>query len=111
MVFLDTYILQVPLGLEWIILIVVVVLVFFGVKKIPELARNFGKASVEYKKARIEAERGVERLRKQGTAISEEREKLEQIAGTMGIDYTDMTDDEIRKAIETEINKAKKSSE
>jgi sec-independent protein translocase protein TatA len=111
MVFLDNYILQIPLGLEWIILIVVVVLVFFGVKKIPELARNFGKASVEYKKARIEAERGVERLRKQGAAINEEREKLEQVAGTLGIDYIDMTDDEIRKAIETEINKAKKSPE
>lgn len=111
MIFLDTYILQVPLGLEWIILIVVVVLVFFGVKKIPELARNFGRASVEYKKAKIEAERGVERLRKPGAAISEEREKLEQIADTLGIDYLNMTDEEMRKAIETEINRAKKSPE
>lgn len=84
---------------------------FFGVKKIPDLARNVGKASVEYKKARIEAERGVERLRKQGAVISEEREKLEQIADTLGIGYSEMTDEGIRKAIETEINRTKKSPE
>ena len=44
---------QVPGGIEWIIIIAVIVLLLFGVKKIPELARNVGKASAEYKKARI----------------------------------------------------------
>ncbi|MBR2299931.1 MAG: twin-arginine translocase TatA/TatE family subunit [Alphaproteobacteria bacterium] len=35
-----------------IILILVVVLVLFGGKKIPELARGLGKAEAEYKKAK-----------------------------------------------------------
>jgi sec-independent protein translocase protein TatA len=35
-------------GFEWVIVIIVFVLVFFGVKKIPEIARSFGKASSEF---------------------------------------------------------------
>ena len=50
---LGNYLLQVPGGIEWVIIIAVIILLFFGVKKIPELARNIGKASAEYKKARI----------------------------------------------------------
>ena len=52
-------ILQVPFGYEWIFIIVIIVVIFFGVKKIPELARSFGKATAEYEKARIEAEKRI----------------------------------------------------
>ena len=46
------------LGFWEIVLIVVVVLVLFGPKRIPELARAVGRANYEYKKAKndIEAE-------------------------------------------------------
>lgn len=40
------------LGLSEIILILAVILVLFGGKRIPELARALGKASYEYKKAK-----------------------------------------------------------
>ncbi len=40
------------LGISEIILILIVVLVLFGGKRIPELARALGKASYEYKKAK-----------------------------------------------------------
>ena len=40
------------LGFTEILLIVVVVLLLFGAKRIPELARAFGRASSEYKKAK-----------------------------------------------------------
>ncbi len=38
---------------EWLLIIVVVILLF-GAKRIPELARSFGKASYEFKKAKDE---------------------------------------------------------
>ncbi|MBQ8482061.1 MAG: twin-arginine translocase TatA/TatE family subunit [Alphaproteobacteria bacterium] len=47
------------LGITEIILILVVVLVLFGGKKIPELARGLGKAQAEYKKAREAIENEV----------------------------------------------------
>ncbi len=40
------------LGVPEIILIVLVVLLLFGGKRIPELARSLGKARYEYKKAK-----------------------------------------------------------
>jgi len=40
------------LGIPEIILIVVVVLLVFGGKRIPELARSLGRAQHEYKKAK-----------------------------------------------------------
>ena len=40
------------IGISELILILIVVLVLFGGKRIPELARALGKASYEYKKAK-----------------------------------------------------------
>ncbi len=42
------------LGLPEIILIVLFVLLVFGAKRIPELARALGRASYEYKKAKTD---------------------------------------------------------
>jgi sec-independent protein translocase protein TatA len=92
-------------GLEWIIIIGLIVVIFFGVRKIPELARSFGKASAEFQKARIEAKRELQQLKSQGNNVG--REKLEAIADSLGIDYTNKNDDELRTAIEIELNKTK----
>lgn len=89
---------------EWVIIIGLIVVVFFGVKKIPELARSFGKATAEYEKARIEAKRELQQLKGQGKLG---REKLESIAETLGIDYSNKNDDELKAAIDLELNKNK----
>lgn len=44
-------------GQEWIILVIVVVVLIFGARKIPELARTFGKAKGEFEKGKIEGEK------------------------------------------------------
>ena len=91
-------------GFEWIIIVALIVVVFFGVRKIPELARSFGKASAEFHKARIEAKRELQQMKSEGNVG---REKLEAIADSLGIDYTNKNDDELRTAIEMELNKSK----
>ena len=105
---------QIPSGFEWIFIVVIVVVLIFGAKKIPDLARGFGKATSEFEKARIEAKRELREIKNAGTSSSTttttntaaNREKLESIADTLGIDYTDKDDDQLRLAIETEINKS-----
>ncbi|MCD6038422.1 MAG: tatA2 [Nitrososphaeraceae archaeon] len=104
---------MIPSGFEWIFIVVIVVVIFFGAKKIPDLARGFGKATTEFEKARIEAKRELREIKNAGTSSSTtttnaaaNREKLESIAETLGIDYTDKDDDQLRLAIETEINKS-----
>jgi sec-independent protein translocase protein TatA len=102
---IDNLLMQMPFGFEWIFIIVIIVVLFFGVKKIPELAKSFGKATAEFEKAKIEAKRDLEKYKKENTEI--EREKLESIAETLRIDYTDKNDEALKKAIENEINKNK----
>jgi sec-independent protein translocase protein TatA len=89
-------------GFEWVFIVLIIVVLFFGAKKIPELARSFGKATTEFEKAKIEARKEIQEAKIQDTKVG--REKLEAIADTLGIDYTNKNDEELRMAIETEIN-------
>jgi len=93
-------------GVEIIIIILVGLLIIFGAKKIPELAKSFGKATSEFEKARIEARRELHDIKNKDSTVLG-REKLEAIAETLGIDYTNKNDEQLRFAIETEINKNK----
>jgi sec-independent protein translocase protein TatA len=91
-------------GLEWIIIIAIIVALFFGVKKIPELARSFGRASGEFEKAKMEMRKEIERVK---TGEPSERHKLESIADKLGIEYSNKNDEELRKAIEENLSKNK----
>lgn len=51
------------LGITEITLILVVILLLFGGKRIPELARALGKASYEYKKAKDVIKKEAEELK------------------------------------------------
>ena len=92
-------------GFEWVIIIGLIVVLFFGVRKIPELARSFGKASGEFEKARLEAKRELQQMKGKETVVG--REKLEAIADSLGIDYSNKDDEQLRAAIELELNKTK----
>lgn len=49
-----------PGGFEWII-IVLVILLFFGAKRIPELARGLGKGINEFRKASDDIKKEIEK--------------------------------------------------
>jgi TatA/E family protein of Tat protein translocase len=51
-------------GFEWIILGAIILALFLGVKKIPEFAKSFGRASGEFEKAKIEMRKELERAKK-----------------------------------------------
>jgi len=101
---------------EWIIIIVVIAVVIFGAKKVPEIARAFGRATTEYEKAKIEAKKELQRVKDLGTTTSattatetkvQDKEKLESVANALEINHSEMSDDELRSAIQAEINKDK----
>ena len=99
-------------GTEWIIIIIVIAVVIFGAKKVPEIARSFGRATTEYEKAKIEAKKELQRVKELGTTTTTEtnvqdREKLESVANKLGINHSEMSDDQLRAAIQAEINKDK----
>lgn len=55
------------LGLSEIVLILIVVLILFGGKRIPELAKALGRAQYEYKKARDMLQNEAQELKKTST--------------------------------------------
>ena len=52
------------LGIHEIILILVVILILFGAKRIPELAKAMGRAQYEYKKAKTAIQKEAEEFEK-----------------------------------------------
>ena len=50
-----------PIGTPELVLIFIVVLLLFGAKKLPELARGMGKSMGEFKRAREEFEHEITR--------------------------------------------------
>lgn len=63
------------LGLTEIALILIVVLVLFGGKRIPELAKALGKAQYEYKKAKEMLQNEAQDLKDTVEKAAEEEEK------------------------------------
>ena len=47
----------IPQGGEIVIIVIVIGVLIFGAKKIPELAKTFGKAKGEFEKGKIEGEK------------------------------------------------------
>jgi sec-independent protein translocase protein TatA len=49
-----------PIGMQELLVILIIVILFFGAKKIPELAKGLGTGIKEFKKASNEAEKQID---------------------------------------------------
>lgn len=58
-------------GQEWIWIIVVIAVLLFGAKKIPQLAKTFGKAKGEYEKGRIEGDKELKEYKEKNKSKSD----------------------------------------
>jgi sec-independent protein translocase protein TatA len=94
----------IPGGYEWILIILIIIIVIFGAKKIPQLARSFGKATSEFEKARIESKNELEKIKNEDRLS---RKKLESIADTLRIDYDGKDDESLKKDIDAAIKRGK----
>ena len=59
---------------EIIVLIVIIGVLIFGAKKIPELAKTFGKAKGEFEKGKIEADKDLKEFREEINSSSKDKE-------------------------------------
>ena len=98
-------------GSEWIIIGLVVVILLFGSKKLPEFSRTIGKAMGEFEKVRTMSlkQRIDDDSNYLGPRISQavdnERHKLEMLAESLGIDHVNKNDEELRLLILEKINR------
>ena len=98
-------------GSEWIIIGLLVVILLFGSKKLPEFSRTIGKAMGEFEKIRTMSVR--QRIDDDSNylgprisqAVDNERHKLEMLAESLGIDHVNKNDEELRLLILEKINR------
>jgi sec-independent protein translocase protein TatA len=107
---LENYVMNVG-GSEWLMIGLLVIILLFGSKKLPEFSRTIGKAVGEFEKMRnstltqkIGQDSNYLGPRVAG-AVDNERHKLEVIAESLGIDYVNKNDEELRLLISDRINR------
>jgi len=61
----------IPQGGEIVIIVIVIGVLIFGAKKIPELAKTFGKAKGEFEKGKIEGEKELKDFKDKEEAKSD----------------------------------------
>ena len=59
---------------EIVVLVVVIGVLIFGAKKIPELAKTFGKAKGEFEKGKIEADKDLKEFKEEIEGASKDKE-------------------------------------
>lgn len=85
-------------GSEWLWIALLILLLFVGSKKLPELAKALGRSLGEFEKGRREIER---ELREASGSLAQdpEREKLEKAAKDLGIETEGKTVQQLREEI------------
>ena len=96
------------IGAQEILLILVIIIIFFGANKIPELARSLGKATGEFKKAKQESElemKDLEKSLKENKSPTDNSSRIKTMAKDLGIATEGKSDeqllDEIQKKMPT----------
>ncbi|HSD04172.1 MAG TPA: twin-arginine translocase TatA/TatE family subunit [Nitrosopumilaceae archaeon] len=104
------------LGSEWVIIAFVAIVLFLGTKRLPELSKKIGKAVGEYNKAKNMVESEIKNatagynINVQGP-VQTERQKLETIAKSLGVDFLNKSDDELRNIISSKMGQSQNPSE
>ena len=102
---------------EWIVVGIIAVVLLFGASKVPQIARSFGQAMGEFKKAQREAELDLKKFEESVEREVEEQPKprakvagkkteevnIRQVARYMDIETEGKTDEELKKEVEVKL--------
>ena len=92
------------IGNEWVIIAFVAIILFLGPKRLPEVSRKIGRVLGEYNKTKNMVQNELQKtttsynISVQGP-VETERQKLETIAKSLGIDYVSKPDEELKNLI------------
>ena len=103
------------MGSEWIIIIFVALVVLLGTNRLPDVAKKIGRAIGEYNKTKNQFQNNIKDLSNTNIEINgpvqNERQKLEMIAKSLGINFTNKTDVELREIISSKIGQTNLDSD
>lgn len=95
------------LGSEWIIIVFVALIALLGTNRLPEITKKIGRAVGEYNKTKNEIQSqlsGASANLNITNPMQNERQKLEFMAKSLGIDYVGKTDDDLKKIITSKMS-------
>lgn len=104
------------MGNDWIVIAFVVLIMLLGTKRLPGASRKIGQIMGQINKTKNIAQNEYQKAKGdfsipvQGP-VSSEREKLEIMAKTLGIDHANKTDDDLRNLIASKLGKPSQGSE
>lgn len=106
---------------EMMVIAVVAIVLLFGAAKVPQLARSFGQAMGEFKKAKRESEMnlksfedsmvGDEKELAGKTAKAEKKDEgvnIREVAAYMGIDAEGKSDEELKEEVQAKMKSSAK---
>ncbi|RJP21025.1 MAG: twin-arginine translocase TatA/TatE family subunit [Deltaproteobacteria bacterium] len=94
------------IGFQEMIIILVVVLIFFGPKRLPDLAKSLGKGIAEFKKASDEVRKGIEDAVKE-----EEAAEPPKAPGTANVSPNIVGADDVGKEVPVETAETRPATE
>jgi sec-independent protein translocase protein TatA len=118
---LGTLFFVMPGGGELMVIGILVIVLLFGAAKVPQLARSFGQAMGEFKKAKKESELnlkqfedsivGDEKEIPETTAKAEKKDKdvnIREVAAYMGIETEGKTDEQLKEEVQAKMKSSSK---
>jgi sec-independent protein translocase protein TatA len=106
-----------PGGGELLIVGVLVIVLLFGAAKVPQLARSFGQAMGEFKKAKHESELNLKQFEDSITGDEKEQPKttakqekkggevnIREVAKYMGISTEGKSDEQLKEEVQAKMN-------
>lgn len=110
---------------EIIVIAIVIAVLLFGASKVPQLARSFGQAMGEFKKAKREAELNykkfeesvtgsegeIPKAKEKAKAKGEEEVNIKEVAAYMGIDTEGKTEEELKEEVQAKLGASKSEKE
>ena len=96
-------------------IIFVALILLLGTKRFPDAAKKIGKIVGEYKKAKDTVEKQMKDVTKENLEVSgpvkDERQKLDVMSKTLGIDSKSKSDEELREIIKNKIGQPEKETQ
>jgi sec-independent protein translocase protein TatA len=91
--------------MDILIIAVVALIIFGGTKKIPEMARNLGKATGEFKRGQMEIENELRNGTNTSNSVNKDQINYIKVAEDLNIDIKDKTIDQIIGEINAKLGK------
>lgn len=104
------------MGNDWIVIAFVALIMILGTKRLPEASRKIGRIMGEVNKTKNIVQNEYQTAKENFSVpvqgpVTSERQKLEIMAKTFGIDHTNKTDDDLRNLIASKLGKPSQGSE